>query len=122
MSFLVDDQRIYFTLDDVYFMNSPSRWGEAVNLHGGGRLEGALLVQEYIDIYYDEGTKKVASHILVDHIQDVARWTIAFNILRLSGFATPHLENHVVMYYSVACMTPTVFERCSSLLDIVDDN
>ena len=44
MYFLVDDQRVSFSLDDVYFMTGLSRRGEAVNLRGGGRLEGALFV------------------------------------------------------------------------------
>ena len=73
-------------------------------------MEGALSVQEYIDIYRDEGTEKVASQILIAWIQDVALRTITFTILRLYGSTTPHLDNRIVMYYLVSCMTATVFD------------
>jgi len=62
-SFLVDDQRVSFTLDNVYFMTGLSHRGEAVNLHGGGHLEGDLSVYDYIDMYCGEGTEKVTSQI-----------------------------------------------------------
>lgn len=42
-----------------------SRQGKVDNLCGGGHLVVSLFVQEYIGMYCDEGTEKVASHILV---------------------------------------------------------
>lgn len=73
----------------------------------------------YIDVYCDEGTEKITSQIPVARIQDVALCKILFTILMLLGSVEPHLANPVVMYYYVVCMTPTVFDRCSSLLDTV---
>lgn len=100
-------------------MTSLSRRGEVVNLRRGGRIEGELSIQEYIDVYCDEGMKKIVSQVPMDRIQDVALQTIVFTILMLSGSVAPSLENQVVIYYSIACMTPIVFDWCSSLLDTV---
>ena len=61
MSFMVDDQRVSFGMDNVYFMNGLSCRGEVVNLCGGSCIEGALSGQEHIDVYYDEGIENIAS-------------------------------------------------------------
>ena len=42
-----------------------------------------------------------------------------FTILKFLGSTTPHLSNRVVTYYVVSCMTPTMFDWCSSLLDTI---
>ena len=57
--------------------------GEVVNLEGEIWMEGALSVLEYTDVYYEDGTKKVTSQILVYHILDMALCTILFTIFRL---------------------------------------
>lgn len=56
------------TLDDIYFMGILSRQGEVVNLRGEGRLEGALSVQDYIDMYCEDGAEKVVSQIPIARI------------------------------------------------------
>lgn len=61
--FVVDGERVPFGVEDVYFMNGLSHRGESINLRGGGQVEGALIIQEYIDVYYEEGIEKVASQI-----------------------------------------------------------
>lgn len=44
MSIMVDDQKVSFDIDNVYFMIGLSHRGEVVNPHGGIHLEGVLSV------------------------------------------------------------------------------
>jgi hypothetical protein len=93
MSFMVYVQKVSFGVDDNFLMTRLSHREYIVNLHVGNQMEGALSIQEYIGLYFDEGTMKISSHITMAHIWDMALQTIFFTILRLSGYAAPHLDN-----------------------------
>ena len=58
---MVDDEPLPLEVEDIYFLIGLSHWGREANLHGGGRGEAALTIQEYITVYCKEGTQKVAS-------------------------------------------------------------
>ena len=59
--FMVDDEPLPLEVEDIYFLTGLSRQGREANLCGGGWGEVALTIQEYITVYYEEGTQKVAS-------------------------------------------------------------
>lgn len=61
LMFIVDSERVPFRVEDVYFMTGLSHRCDPINLKGGGQIEGSLTIQEYIDVYYEESTEKVAS-------------------------------------------------------------
>lgn len=63
LHFMVDDEPLPFEVEDMYFLTSLSRRGWEENLHGGGRGDASLIIQEYITVYCKEGTQKVASLI-----------------------------------------------------------
>ena len=61
--FMVDDEPLPLEVEDIYFLTGLSRQGREENLRGGGRGKVALTIQEYIIVYCEEGTQKVASQI-----------------------------------------------------------
>ena len=65
MMFIVDGERLSFSVEDLHFMNGLFHRREVVILRQGIQIEGALIFQDYIDIYYEELTEKVTSQILV---------------------------------------------------------
>lgn len=121
MVFIVDVEKMFIEVENIYFMIGLSPTGEVVNLWGGNHIEGALSIQEYIDIYCEDN-EKVASNIPIARIQDHALCTIMFTILWLSGSETPHFTTHIVMYYGVTCMNPMVFDWCIVVLDTIREN
>ena len=70
LEFIVDGERVSFKLEDIYSMTILSHRGEVVNLRGGDHIEGALTIQEQIDVYCEDGAQKVASQIPMVHMQD----------------------------------------------------
>ena len=61
--FMVDDEPLPLEVEDIYILTGLSRRGQEANLHGGGRGKATLTIQEYITVYCEEGTQKVASQI-----------------------------------------------------------
>ena len=61
LQFMVDDEPLPFEVEDMYFLTSLSHRGWEENLCGGGQGDASLTIQEYITMYCEEGTQKVAS-------------------------------------------------------------
>jgi hypothetical protein len=89
--FMVDDKPLPMEVEDIYFLTGLSRWGREANLRGGGRGEAALTIQEYITIYCEEGTKKVASQIPIAQIRGLALRLVAYCLVRMSGTTAQHV-------------------------------
>ena len=89
--FMVDDKPLPLELEDIYFLIGLSRWGREANLCGGGRGKVALTIQEYISIYCEEGTQKVASQIPIARIRGIGLRSVAYCLVRMSGTATQHV-------------------------------
>ena len=58
--FMVDDEALPLEVEDIYFLTGLSHRGQEANFHGGGWGDASLTIQEYITMYYEEGTQKVA--------------------------------------------------------------
>ena len=85
---MVDDEPLPLEVEDIYFLTSLSRQGQEVNMHRGCRGDASLTIQEYITVYCEEGTQKVASQILIVQIQRLALRSVAYCLVRMSGTAT----------------------------------
>lgn len=59
--FMVDNEPLPLEVEEIYFLTVLSRRGQEENLHGGGQGDASLTIQEYITVYCEEGTQKVAS-------------------------------------------------------------
>ena len=59
--FMVDDEPLPLEVEDIYFLIGLSHQGREENLYGGGQGDASLTIQEYITVYCEEGTQKVAS-------------------------------------------------------------
>ena len=58
---MVDDERLPLEVEDIYFLTSLSRQGREANIREGRLGDASLTIQEYIIVYCEEGTQKVAS-------------------------------------------------------------
>ena len=117
--FVIDDKTISFEVEDIYFLTDLSRRGREPNLRGGGRGDASLTIQEYITAYYEASTQKVASQIPVARIKTLELRSIAYCIVRMSGTVAQHVISHLLMYYSLECMRPTIYNWCTGMLTSV---
>ena len=67
-AFMLNDDPLHIELADIYFLTGLSRRGSVVSFWARGQDPGALTVQDYIDVYCEEGTQKVASLVLIEKI------------------------------------------------------
>ena len=119
LQFVIDDETISFEVEDIYFLTGLSRRGRELNLHGGGWGDSSLTIQEYITTYCEADTQKVASQIPIARIETLALRSMAYCIVRMSGTIAQHVISHPLMYYSLECMRPTVYDWCTSMLAFV---
>ena len=102
-------------VEDIYFIIGLSRRGEVVNLPSRG-LGGGLTIDEYIVVYYFSKTQKVGSQILTNSIQILGLKAILLALGRIAGLASLHQASRPLMFYSVECMRPTVYDWSMMLL------
>ena len=88
---MVDDEPLPLEVEDIYFLTGLSRWGQEANLCRGGRGEVALTIQEYITVYCEEGTQKVASQIPIARIRGIGLRSIAYCLVRMLGTVAQHM-------------------------------
>ena len=81
-----------------------------------GQDPSALTVQDYIDVYCEEGMQKVASLVPIDKIQNLSIRAIVQTIVRLLGNDAQHVASRQHMYYVIECQKPTVMDWCTRLL------
>jgi hypothetical protein len=119
LQFVIDDETIPFEVEDVYFLTGLSHQGWEANLHGGRQGDASLTIQEYITVYCEEGTQKVASQIPIAWIRTVALRSVAYYLVRMSGTTAQHVISFPLMYYALECMRPIVYDWCTDMLVFV---
>ena len=90
-AFMLNEDPLHIELADIYFLTGFSRRGPVVSFRSRGQDPGALTVQDYIDVYYEEDTQKVASLVPIDKIRNLSMRAIVQTIVRLSGNASQHV-------------------------------
>ena len=116
---VIDDKTISFEVEDIYFLTSLSHRGRELNLHGGRWGDALLTIQEYINAYCKAGTQKVASQIPIVQIETLTLRSVEYCIVRMSGTAAQHVISCLLMYYTLECMRPTIYDWCIGLLAYV---
>ena len=100
----------------MYFLIGLSHRGQEANLRGGRRGDASLTIQEYITVYCEEGTQKVASQIPIARIRTLALRFAVYCLVRMLGIDSQHMISRPLMYYVLECMKPTVYGWCTDML------
>ena len=58
----------------------------------------------------------MASQIPIAQIRTLALRSVAYCLVRMSSIASQHVISHPLVYYTLECMRPTVYEWCTSML------
>jgi hypothetical protein len=114
--FVIDDETISFEVEEIYFLTGLSHQGRELNLRGGRWGDASLTIQEYIISYCQVGTQKVASQIPIAWIEALTLKSMAYCVIRMPGTVAQHVISHLLMYYALEFMRPTIYDWCTSLL------
>ena len=88
-SFHIDGMSLTIEVEDIYFIIGSSRRGEVVNLHSRGP-GGAVIIDEYIVVYYYSDIEKVGGQIPTNSIQILGLKAILLTLGRIAGLASLH--------------------------------
>ena len=86
-----------------------------MNLRSRG-LGGGLTIDQYIAVYYLLDTKKVGSQIPTNSIHMLGFKAILLTLSRIVSLASLHQASRSLMFYTVECMRPTVYNWSTALL------
>jgi hypothetical protein len=114
-SFNLNGKPLRIEVDDIYFLTRLSCWGEVVNLKSWGAGSG-MKIEEYIDAHYVEGTLKVGSQLPFQAINNLSLKIFILVLSRITGSTSLHQESRSLMFYTLQCMRPTIYDWCTSLL------
>ena len=103
-------------MEDIYFIIGISRRGEVVNLHSRGGPGGGLIIDEYIAVYFYPDTEKVESQVPSNAIQVLGLKAILLTLGRIASLTSLHQASHPLMFYTVECMRPIVYDWSTALL------
>jgi hypothetical protein len=92
-----------------------SHWGEVVNLKARG-AGSDMNIEKYIDVHCIAGTKKVRSQIPIRAINNLSLNIVFLILTWITGSTSLHQASRMLMFYSVECLRPTVYDWCTSLL------
>ena len=86
-----------------------------MNLQARGVCKG-LTIEEYIVLYCIHHTKKTRIQVPVTIIQSLSLKVIVLVLSRIAGLASLHQDSWPLMFYSVECMRPMVYDWSTLLL------
>jgi hypothetical protein len=115
-SFNLDGKPLRIEVKDIYFLTGLSRRGEVVNLKAQV-AESNMKIEEYIDAHCIVGTEKVGSQLPIRAIKNLSLNIVVLILTRITGSTSLHQASRPLMFYSVECLRPTVYDWCTSLLD-----
>ena len=111
--FIIDQMPLRIEVEDIYFITGLSRRGDPVDLHG--KPLGGLTVEDYVQIYCIENSKKVGTQIAIRDIRDLHIKILLFTIGRVAGSASLHQASRTHMSIAVECLIH-VYDWCTALL------
>ena len=95
---MLEGQSLTLTTEDIYFLTGLSRRGEPVNLRTFPPERHNI--KDYIGMYYEVGTKKLVSQVLIHNITSLNLWIIIYMIGKITGSTTlyqdPCAQRHCV--------------------------
>ena len=102
-------------VEDIYFITGLSWGGEMVNLWSHGP-KGGLTIDEYITVYCFSEMEKVGSQISTNSIQILGPKAILLALGSIVGLSSLHQASRPMIFYSVECIRPTVYDWSNMLL------
>jgi hypothetical protein len=113
--FILDGKPLRIEVEDIYFLIGLSRRGEVVDLKSCGAGSG-MKVEEYIEAHCVARTSMVGSQIPIQAIGNHSLNIIVLILTRIIGSALLHQASRPLMFYSLECVRPTVYDWCTSLM------
>jgi len=104
---MLEGQSLTLTTRDIYFLTGLFKRGELVNLRTFPPRP--YDIEEYIGMYYDVGTKKVGSQVLIHNITNPILQIVLFMIGRITRSTTLHQASCTQMHCAVQCLDATIF-------------
>jgi hypothetical protein len=113
--FILDGQPLRIEVEDIYLLKGISRRGEVVDLKSHGAGSG-IKVKEYIKAHCVAGTPMVGSQIPIRAIGNLSLKIIVLVLTNIIGLDSLHQASRPLMFYSLECVRPTMYDWCTSLL------
>jgi hypothetical protein len=113
-AFMLEGQSLTLTMKDIYFLIGLSRRGEPVNLRKFPL--GSHNIEDYIGMYYEDGTEKVGSQMPIHKITSLNLWIVLYLIGRITGSTTLHHASCAHMYCATQRLDATMFHWCTTIL------
>jgi hypothetical protein len=114
-TFNLDGQPLRIEVEDIYFLTGLSCRGEVVNLKARGAGSG-MNIEDYIATHCIAGTEKVGSQLPIRAINNLSLKIVVLVLTWITGSTSLHQASRPLMFYSVECLRPTVYDWCTSLL------
>ena len=75
-----------------------------------------MTIDDYIVVYYLPNIEKVGSQILTKSIQILGLKAILLALGKIAGLDSLHQASRPMMFYTVECMWPTIYDWSTTLL------
>jgi hypothetical protein len=108
-TFNLDGQPLRIEVEDIYFLMGLSCRGEVVNLKAWGDGSG-MNIYDYIATHCIAGTKKVGRQIPIRAINNLSLKIVVLVLTKITGLASLHQASRQIMFYSMECLRPTVYD------------
>jgi hypothetical protein len=86
-----------------------------VNLKAQGS-RSSMKIEEYIDAHCIAGTEKVRGQLPIRAINNLSLKIVVLVLTKMTGLASLYLASRSLMFYSIECLRPIVYDCCTSLL------
>jgi hypothetical protein len=80
------------------------------------RAESGMKVEEYIEAHCVAETPMVGCQIPIQSIGNLSLKIIVLMLTRIIGLASLHQASRPLMFYTMECVRPTVYDWCTSRL------
>ena len=107
--FNLDGKPLRIEFEDIYFLTTLSRRDEVVNLKAMGD-GSSMKIEKYIDTYCIARTKKVGSQLPIQVINNLSLKIVVLVLTGITGSALLHQESRLLIFYSVECLRPTMYD------------
>jgi len=114
-SFNLDGKQLRIEIKDIYFLTGLSCRGEVVNLKARG-VGSAMKIEEYIDAHCVAGTEKVGNQLPIKAIKNISLKIVVLILTRIIGSTLLQQASRSLIFYSVECLRPMIYDWCTSLL------
>jgi hypothetical protein len=113
-AFNLDGQPLRIEVDGIYFITRFSHQGELVNLKSQGD-GGGVNIEDYIATHSVVGIDKVGSQLPIREIENLSLEIIVLVLTQILGSASLHQASRPLMFYTVECLQPMVYDKYTSL-------